>query len=155
MCESDYVSVVDEGGVPRVIDMATVRRKLRGIAKQKAPGLTGNGPDLYAAQPDSWVEWAVALFNAIQHTQATPRGWRLARRPEPLRAQGWHRQPSRSNHRPLALIEVLRKVFTGIVVDRMRRDWSHANTKWRCTKSGDNRCTSKATPLLAEPLCCA
>ena len=56
MCESDYVSVVDEGGVPRVIDMATVRRKLRGIAKQKAPGQKGNGPDLCAVQPGSWVE---------------------------------------------------------------------------------------------------
>ena len=31
---------------------------------------------------------------------------------------------SLTNHRPLALIEVLRKVFTGIVVDRMRLDWS-------------------------------
>ena len=57
VCESDYASMVDECGVPRVIDMATVRQKLRGIAKQKAPGLTGNGPGLYAAQPDSWVEW--------------------------------------------------------------------------------------------------
>ena len=44
-----------------------------------------------------------------------------------------------SNHRPLALIEVLRKVFTGIVVitlgyvcvGRMHR---HANTTRRCTK---------------------
>ena len=40
MRESDYTSVVDEDGVPRDIDMATVRRKLRSIAKQKAPGLT-------------------------------------------------------------------------------------------------------------------
>ena len=30
----------------------------------------------------------------------------------------------------------------------------HANTKWRCTKSDDKRCTSKVTPLLAELLCC-
>ena len=31
----------------------------------------------------------------------------------------------------------------------------HANTiKWRCTKIDDNRCTSKVTPLLAEPLGC-
>ena len=29
----------------------------------------------------------------------------------------------------------------------------HANTKRRCTKIDDNRCTSKVTPLLAEPLC--
>ena len=31
----------------------------------------------------------------------------------------------------------------------------HANTKRRCTKSDDNRCTSNVAPLLAEPLCCA
>ena len=31
---------------------------------------------------------------------------------------------------------------------------THTNTKWRYTKSDDNRCTSKVTPLLAEPLCC-
>ena len=31
-------------------------------------------------------------------------------------------------------------------------DSRHANTKWRCTKIDDNRCTSKVTPLLAEPL---
>ena len=36
---------------------------------------------------------------------------------------------SLSNHRPLALIEVLRKVFTRIVVDRMRRDWSRLKLK--------------------------
>ena len=46
--------LVDEDGVPRVIDVETVRLKLRSIAKQKLPGLTGNGPDLYAAQPGSW-----------------------------------------------------------------------------------------------------
>ena len=57
--------MVDENGVSRTIDIATVRRKLGSIAKQKTPGLTGNGPDLYAAQPDSWVEWAVVLFNVI------------------------------------------------------------------------------------------
>ena len=77
MREADYISMVDENGVPRTIDMATVRRKLGSIAKQKAPGLTGNGSDLYAAQPGSWVEWAVMLFNVIQHTQITPRSWHV------------------------------------------------------------------------------
>ena len=28
----------------------------------------------------------------------------------------------------------------------------HANTKWRCTKFDDSRCTRKVTKLLAEPL---
>ena len=101
--------------------MATVRRKLRGIATQKAPGLTGNGPYLYASQPDSWVVWAVVLFNVIQHTQVMPRGWHvdLVHYVHKGGTDG-----SLSNHRPLALIEAFRKVFTGIVVDRMRHDWS-------------------------------
>ena len=127
--ESDYTAMVDDDGVPRVIDIATVRRKLSSIAKQKAPGLSGNGPDLYAAQPDSWVEWAVTLFNVIQHTQITPRGWHidLVHYVHKGGSDG-----SLSNHRPLALIEVLRKVFTGIVVDRMRRDWSRLKVLDEC-----------------------
>ena len=39
---------------------------------------------------------------------------------------------SLSNHRPLALIEVLRKVFTGVIVDRMRRDWSRLKVLDEC-----------------------
>ena len=39
---------------------------------------------------------------------------------------------SLSNHRPLVLIEVLRKVFTGIAVDRMRRDWSRLKVLGEC-----------------------
>ena len=129
MRESDYTAMVDDDGVPRVIDIATVRRKLSSIAKQKAPGLSGNGPDLYAAQPDSWVEWAVTLFNAIQHTQITPRGWHidLVHYVHKGGSDG-----SLSNHRPLALIEVLRKVFMGIVVDRMRRDSSRLKVLDEC-----------------------
>ena len=129
MCESDYTSIVDEDGVPRVADTATVRRKLRSIAKQKAPGLTGNGPGLYTAQPDSWVEWAVVLFNVMQHTQMTLRGWHvdLAHYVHKGGTDG-----SLSNHRSLALIEVLRKVFTGIVGDRMRNDWSRLKVLGEC-----------------------
>ena len=39
---------------------------------------------------------------------------------------------SLSNHRPLVLIEVLRKVFSGTVVDRMRRDWSRLKVPDEC-----------------------
>ena len=121
--------MVDESGAPRPIDMSTLRRKLSGIAKQKAPGLSGNGPDLYASQPDSWVEVALALFNSIQHTQVTPRGWHvdLVHYVHKGGADG-----SLSNHRPLALIEVLRKVFTGVVVDRMRTDWRRLTVLDEC-----------------------
>ena len=39
---------------------------------------------------------------------------------------------SLSNHRPLALVEVMRKVFTGVIVDRMRRDWSRLQVLDSC-----------------------
>ena len=48
MRESDYTTMVGDDGMPRVIDIATLRRKLGSIAKQKAPGFSGNGPDLYS-----------------------------------------------------------------------------------------------------------
>ena len=49
---TDYESMIDEDGAPRQFDFATIRRKLGSIAKQKAPGLSGNEPDLYAFMPD-------------------------------------------------------------------------------------------------------
>ena len=45
---TDYVNMIDEDGAPRQFDFATIRRKLGSIAKQKAPGLSGNGPELHA-----------------------------------------------------------------------------------------------------------
>ena len=105
--EADYISMIDENGVPQTIDMATVRQKLGSIAKQKAPGLTGNGPDLCAAQPGSWVEWAVVLFNVIHHTQITPRGWHVdlvhyvhqRRQPQQPSASGADRGAQEGVHR--------------------------------------------------------
>ena len=44
--QSDYTSMVRDG-TPVPFDFAIGRRKLGGIAKKKAPGLSGNGPDLY------------------------------------------------------------------------------------------------------------
>ena len=116
--------MVDELGAPRLIDMQTMRRKLGQIAKGKAPGFSGNGPDLYAALPDAWMEWAVQLSNIILFTQITPRSWHvdLVHYVHKGGADG-----SLSNHRPLALIEVFRKVVTSIVCDRMKKDFTDLN----------------------------
>ena len=99
-----------------------MRRKLGKIAKGKAPGFSGNGPDLYASLPDCWVGWAVELANIIQFTQITPRAWHidLVHYVHKGGSDG-----SLSNHRPLALVEVFRKVFTSIICDRMKRDFAH------------------------------
>ena len=70
--------------------------------------MSGNGPDLYVRMPDRWVEWALELFNMIQHSQTTPMAWHIDF------VHYVHKggnNTSLANHRPLALVEV-RKVFT-------------------------------------------
>ena len=118
---SDYETMVDDDGAPRQFNFATFRRKLGSIAKQKALRLPGNGPGLYACQPDCWVERAVKLCNIIQHSQVAPRAWHVDL---VHYAHKGGSDISLSNHRPLALIEVFRKVFTSVIIGRMRRDWN-------------------------------
>ena len=124
-----YVSIIDGDGAPQQFDFATIRRKLGSIAKQKAPGLSDNGPDLYACMPDCCVEWAVKLCNITQHCQVTPRAWHV----DPIHyAHKGGSAISLANHRPLALIEVFRKVFTSAIIDRMRRDWNRLQVLASC-----------------------
>ena len=128
---TDYESMIDEDGAPRKFGFAAIRREreLGSIAKQKAPGLSGNGPGLCACMPDCWVEWAVKLCNIIQHSQVTPRARHVDL------AHYVHKggsDISLANHRPLALIEVFRKVFTSVIVGRMRRDWNRLQVLGSC-----------------------
>ena len=116
--------MLNDAGNPREIDLVILRRKLGGIAKGKAPGYTGNGPDLYASLPDSWAVWAVRLANLILFTQVTPHNWHIDL------VHYVHKggvDGSLSNHRPLALVEVFRKVVTSIVCDRLKRDFARLN----------------------------
>ena len=119
---SDFANMQGDSGAPRLITVAIMRRKLGEIAKGKAPGFSGNGPDLYAALPDCWVEWAVELANIIQFTQITLRAWHIDL---VLCVRKGGADGSLSNHRSLALVEVFRKAFTSIVFDRMKRDFAH------------------------------
>ena len=116
--------MLNDEGDPREIDLVILRRKLGGIAKGKAPGYSGNGPDLYASLPDSWAVWAVRLANLILFTQVTPHNWHIDL------VHYVHKggvDGSLSNHRPLALVEVFRKVVTSIVCDRLKRDFARLN----------------------------
>ena len=54
-----------------------LRRKLGGIAKQKALGYSGSGPDLHAPMPDVWVADMLTLLNVIQHIGVTPHAWHV------------------------------------------------------------------------------
>ena len=51
---ADFVNMLGDDGQPRLFTRTIMRRKLGKIAKGKAPGFSGNGPDLYASLPDEW-----------------------------------------------------------------------------------------------------
>ena len=119
--QSDYSSMLTPDGLPKPVQLVEWQRKMGDIAKGKAPGYSGNTPDLYASLPIGWHEWALKLANVIQHTGVTPNGWHIDL---VCYIHKGGDDGSLSNHRPLCLIEVLRKVATSISTDRMRRDWN-------------------------------
>ena len=108
---TNYINMADEDGQPRLLTRTIMRRKLGKIAKRKAPGFSGNGPDLYASLPGEWLDWAVELANIIRYTQVTTNGWHID-----LIHYVHKGGPDGSlpNHRPLSLVEVFCKVVTSV-----------------------------------------
>jgi hypothetical protein len=113
--------MAQEDGTPNPATFDDLRRKLGGIAKQKAPGYSGNGPDLHAPMPDVWAAGVLLLLNITQHSGVTPHAWHIDLM-HYLHTGG--EDSSLSNHRPLTLVDVLRKVFSAVSTSRMRRDWT-------------------------------
>ena len=117
--QSDYSNMLAADGSPKPAELVEWQRKMGDIAKDKAPVYSGNTPDLYVPLPICWHEWALKLANVIQHTGVTPNGWHIDL---VCYIHKGGDDGSLSNHRPLCLIEVLRKAETSIATDRMRRD---------------------------------
>ena len=59
------------------------------------------------------------MANIIQFTQSTPAGWHIDLVHYVYKGGS---DGSLPNHRPLALVEVFRKVFTSVICDRIKRD---------------------------------
>ena len=119
---SDYATMAQEDGTPNaVITFGDLRRKLGGIAKQKALGYSGNGPDLHASMPDVWAADVLLLLNIIQHSGVTPHAWHI----ELMHyVHKGGEDSSLPNHRPLTLVDVLCKVLSAVSTGRMRHDWT-------------------------------
>ena len=79
---ADYANMLNERGETREIDLVILRRKLGGIAKGKAPGYSGNGPDLYASLPGSWAVWAV--FELLSRNRLLSRSTTMMRSSDTL-----------------------------------------------------------------------
>jgi hypothetical protein len=75
--QSDYTSMLAADGTPKPMEWVEWQRKMCDISKGKAPGYSGNTPDLYAPLPACWHERALKLDNLVQHTGATPSGWHI------------------------------------------------------------------------------
>ena len=119
----------EDYGTPNLISFDDLRRKLGGIAKQKAPGYSGNWPALHSPMPNVWVEDMLSLLNVIQHRSVTPHAWHIDL------VHYVHKggdDTSLSNHCPLALVDVMWKVFSAVATSRMRRDWARLGVLDSC-----------------------
>jgi hypothetical protein len=71
----------------------------------------------------------LTLLNVIQHGGVTPRAWHVGL---------WHYvhkggdDTSLPNHRLLALVGVMRKAFSAVATNRMRRDWTRLGVIGSC-----------------------
>ena len=126
---SDYITMTQDDGIPNPVTFDDLRLKLGGIAKQKPPGYSGNGPDLHALMPDEWVTDVLSLLNIIQHSGVTPHAWHVDLMHY---AHKGGDDTSLSNHRPLTLVDVLRKVFSAVATSRMQRDWARLRILGPC-----------------------
>ena len=126
---SDYATMAQEAGTPNPVTFVDLRRKRGGVAKQKAPGYSGNGPDLHAPMPDVWATDVLTLLNIIQHSGVAPHAWHIDLMHY---AHKGGEDSSLSNHRPLTLVDVLRKVFSAVSTSRMRRDWTRLRILGTC-----------------------
>ena len=111
--------------------------------RKERGGMQGQGSADERQSKPRWVE--------IEHTRPTER-------PRDTQGMGQTYLADRPRRPARARSEIAgsdRAVVCGPPLSACARSWAataHANTKWRCTKIDDNRCTSKVTPLLAEPL---
>ena len=124
-----YATMAQGDGTPKPDTFDDLRRKLGGIAMQKAPGYSGNGPDLHVSMPGVWAADVLTLLNIIQHSSVTPHAWHV------YLMHYVHKggeDSSLSNHRPLTLVDVLRKVFSSVSTSRMRRDWTRLRILGTC-----------------------
>ena len=71
--------------------------------------------------PGVWVADVLTLLNIIQHSGVTPHAWHIDLMHYVYKGG---EDSSLPNHRPLTLVDVLRKVFSSVSTSRMRRDWT-------------------------------
>ena len=126
---SDYTTMAQEDGTPNPVTFDDLRRKLGGIAKQKALGYSGNGPDLHAPVPGVWAVDVLLLLSIIQHSGVTPHAWHIDLMHHVHKGG---EDSGLSNAQPLTLVDVLRKVFLSVSTSRMRGGWARLRILGTC-----------------------
>ena len=92
--------------------------------------------------PGVWVADVLTLLNIIQHSGVTPHAWHIDLMHYVYKGG---EDSSLPNHRPLTLVDVLRKVFSSVSTSRMRRDWTRLRIFDTCNPGfGPGRSTVNA-----------
>ena len=119
---SDYRRLFDDTtGKLRAIAMDEWTEHLKRAVKGKSPGYSGVTTDVIVMMPAAWHEAAVDMINASAATGISPSTWQLdlvnyIHKGGPDMTLG--------NHRPIKLLDQMRKLLLGIIVGRLQADWN-------------------------------
>ena len=119
-------------------------KHLRGAKKGKSPGYSGITTDLIAMMPAPWHDAAVKMIGAILATGISPRTWHIDL------VNYIHKggdDQTLANHRPIKLLELMRKLVLGILTFRLKKDWEELGMIDK-TNSGSQAGRSTANALL-------
>ena len=102
------------------IQFIEVRNSLKNLKNNKAPGENGISNEFLKNLPDYWVLILNILFNKIIEYEYVPDSWSKIIVTMLYKNKGCKLDPE--NYRPIALMNSLTKVFTGIVNVRLN-EW--------------------------------
>lgn len=100
----------------RDISIEEIRFAIKNTKNHKATGTDQIGYEFYKALPGNWLVFLKEFFNKILQTQETPEGW------SEILLTMLHKKGDTSilgNYRPIALVNCLAKIFTGILKKRL------------------------------------
>lgn len=117
---TDTVPILDEP-----IDELEVRAALKGLKKNKAPGLDGLPPLVFKMFHSQLIRFTTALFNKLLEQESYPEVWSSGSiKPIPKKGD----KKCASNYRGITLLPIMGKLFTAVLRDRLLY-WAELNDK--------------------------
>ncbi len=115
------------------ISVEEVKSAIKGLKKNKAPGIDALGSPVYQDFPEPLINHLTVLFNQILSTGDYPSSWSVGMI-KPISKHGGDRSDP-NNYRGITLLNVMGKLFSTIIYSRLEW-WAETNEVLNDTQFG-------------------